>query len=116
MRDTRIKIKCGKCGHRHSSVDGVRKCHQGIEIWQCQWLVSFGWHEDYEVILPCEADSWLIFNEDGSERGYECAAGHDHVYCEARHAEGWDYAADELEAEGLRRNGIDAVSMRGDSI
>jgi hypothetical protein len=107
------RVLCGRCHRRHNGVDAVRVCCAGQELWPCTWLVVRGRDEDgQEIISECGADSWLM----AAERGYECAKGHSHVNAEARAREGWDYAADELEAEGLRRNGVDAVAMNGGSI
>jgi hypothetical protein len=104
-------IRCGHCGNRHDSVPAVRVCAAGGHIWPCGWLLVIGRDEDgQEIIGECGAESY------GDDRGYQCSAGHSHVYAEVRAAEGWDYASDPLEAEALRRNGVDAVSARGDSI
>jgi hypothetical protein len=87
------------------------------ETWACTWLVDHGYTEDGDPILrDCGAPSRVLVTEDGAERGYECDAGHSHVYAEHRANEGWDYADSPEEAARLRKNGVDAVSMRGDSI
>lgn len=104
-------ILCGHCQGRHDSIEAVRVCAAGGELWACTWLVSVGRDEDGgEIIRECGAESY------GNDRGYECAGGHSHVYAEYRAAEGWDYASDPVEAEALRRNGIDAVGPDGGSI
>ena len=91
-------ITCGNCHETHRSVEGVRVCHAG-KGWCCTWLLERH-GEDGLYVVECGALSW----ED--ERGYGCAAGHDHVYAEVRDAEGWDYASDAQEAEMMRRNGL----------
>lgn len=108
----RHTISCGKCREQHSSAEGVRKCHEGAEISSCAWLCRTGeYTEDGEqVVAECGADSW------DTPRGWKCAAGHEHVNDETRTREGWDYACDEGEADQLRSYGVDAVSVRGDSI
>lgn len=110
---TSTGIRCGHCQGRHDSVDAVRACAAGSEIWPCTWLVRVGLDEDGgHIIRECGAESW----EMPAGRGYECAAGHSHVSMEARWAEGWDYASDAEEATVMRKNGIDAVGPDGGSI
>lgn len=109
--DTAEGIRCGHCQGRHGAVEVIRACAAGVEIWPCGWLVVTGRDEDGdEIIRECGAESC------GDDRGYGCMAGHSHVYAEYRAIEGWEYASDALEAEALRRNGIDAVGPDGGAI
>ena len=103
---------------KHLTVEGVRQCHLNPESFTCTWLYErtdligdeeYGW-EPYTRIVECGAVAWP------TQRGWTCEAGHEHVTAEVRMTEGWDYASDPGEAEQLRRYGVDAVSMRGDSI
>lgn len=101
-------ITCGNCGNTHFAVATVRDCFAGT-TWPCTWLVEV-WREGECYPQECGAASWE------NERGYECEAGHSHVYAEVRDREGWDYASDAEEAEMMRRNGLDAVGPDGGSI
>lgn len=93
----------GGAAVRHASVDSVRACFAGMAF-LCSWLVRRGWNEDgEEIIEDCGA---LAFE---TARGWHCEAGHAHVAAEVRHAEGWEYAHDEIEAERMERAGVAAV-------
>ena len=46
-------------------------------------------------------------------RGWTCAAGHEHVTAEARHAEGWEYAECYDEAKALAAAGVEPLTMSG---
>lgn len=103
---------CGNCHDRHHEVATVRACYAGT-TWKCTWLVRAGHTEDGdEIIRECGAAS----TELPDDRGYTCEAGHSHIYCEVRAAEGWDYASDAEEAQMMRRYGLDAVGPDGGSI
>lgn len=78
------------------------------ETWPCTWLIE-GYGEDGLVHDECGAAT--RYRPDGS--GYDCATGHEHTYAEARQAQGWDYAADEGEAFGLARAGVEPREMDG---
>ena len=84
------QVKCGKCKKQHFSVQAVKACHEG-RLDACSWLVE-GYNEDGLIAVDCGAE--VIH----SERGWYCAKGHSYVYMEVRRDEGWDYAADEIEA------------------
>jgi hypothetical protein len=100
-------ITCGKCGQTHGAVEIVRACAAG-NTFPCPWLVDRGYNEDGEsVITECEALAW------GSDRGFECEAGHGHVYAEVRVREGWEYAEDRDEAAALAKVGVMPVQMDG---
>jgi hypothetical protein len=117
--------------HQHVAVADARACEAANLHFTCDWLVkrlpvlrepgpdatsedwdAYGDAMAYleEEIVPCGAFAWA------DDRGWTCNVGHAHVTAEARYAEGWDYAHDEDEARGLRRNGVDAVAMDGGSI
>lgn len=104
----RHNILCGKCGRPHGSVAAVRACHDGHEIYPCTWLVPIV-TEDGPGARDCGADAWAW----ADDRGYGCVAGHSHVYCEVRAAEGWDYAEDGPEAQRLARLGVTPMSIDG---
>ena len=106
-------IKCGKCRETHESIHAVRACYAGETIAPCTWLVKRTYSfvdeetgewwggEDGPVVEDCGAEA--IF----TDRGFECSAGHSHVFAEIRNAEGWDYAEDRGEAERLSKYGTE---------
>jgi hypothetical protein len=109
-------ITCGKCQTTHQSIDAVRACHDGATIATCGWLVERyqGWVDEETG----EGESWLVTVDCGAEciydeRGYRCAAGHEHVNMETRHREQWDYAEDAGEAMNLMRAGVQPFTMDG---
>lgn len=106
------KISCGKCQGHHNSAAGVRECYEGKEIGSCphQYYLRERTEDGLKMIEECGMDSW----ETG--RGSDCTYGHENVSMETQFAEGWRYADCPEEAANLRSMGIDAVSMRGDSI
>lgn len=102
-------IICGKCRETHGSVDAIRACYAG-NLHKCDWLVerTVSWFDEetgdgegYDVIEDCGAEAIV------TDRGFTCAAGHEHTYAEIRHAEGWDYAEDPDEAARLARAGTE---------
>lgn len=98
---------------RHDTVEGVRACFREEEIWECGWLNELVNPEDGEIVaVACKGVTWYL--PDG--RGYECEHGHDHIYCEVRASEGWDYAADPQEAGLLAGRGVHPVAMNGGPI
>ena len=111
-------IRCGKCANTHTSSDAVRACYEG-RLFTCHWLIEAPGHYvvvDEETgeadwieggVVDCNAEAIA------TERGWTCAAGHEHVTMQARHAEGWDYAHDAEEAKRLAVAGVDAVDMQG---
>lgn len=113
--DQNPTITCGKCTKaagfevKHYSVEGVRHCHLDEYAGPCGDFVQ-RYSEDGAYVGSCDALRW------GTERGSECELGHDYVDMDTRHRENWDYAHDEVEAANLRKHGVGAVSMRGDSI
>lgn len=60
----------------------------GADVFRCGWLVEH-WTEDGPGARECRAVAWL------TDRGWECAHGHEHVDMETRAAEGWDYFDDD---------------------
>lgn len=109
-------ITCGYCKKTHSAVALVKACYAG-DTGPCGWQynVPTVWSPEAEDFIDahtaeCDALSWW------DERGTYCEAGHEHINAETRHDEGWDYVDDAEEARRLRKLGIQAVSMRGDSI
>jgi hypothetical protein len=106
------KISCGNCKGHHNSPQGVRKCFEGKEIGSCpdQYYLP-GYTEDgLRMIEECAMDLWY------DDRGSTCTNGHFNASMETQYREGWRYADCPEEAANLRSMGIDAVSMRGDSI
>ncbi|WP_433259269.1 hypothetical protein ACQPYK_49690 (plasmid) [Streptosporangium sp. CA-135522] len=104
-----MPIKCGNCSNRHFSVTSVRMCYQYGGVLPCDWLIDTRrYTEDGEpIIVACGADAWT------TDRGWRCAAGHEHVSAEVRDREGWDYVTED-EAEGFARNtGRVPVLMNG---
>ena len=64
------------------------------------------------VAAECGGLAWFL----PEDRGYTCEYGHDHIYAEVRHHEGWDYAADPEEVGLLAGRGIQPVAMNGGGI
>lgn len=98
-------ITCGNCKNTHHSAAAVRACHTG-NLFPCHWGVEDA-DEDGQFIRDCAAEAIA------TERGWTCAAGHEHVTMEARHAERWDYAEDGVEAGRMAMHGMGAVHMDG---
>lgn len=97
----------------HADVTEVRECYLGPQTWRCDWLFGVRHPEDGEIYaVPCGARAWYL----PAGRGYTCAAGHEHIYAEVRAAEGFDYAADEVEAGLLAGRGVRPVAMNGGPI
>lgn len=97
----------------HASVDAVRACFLAEQTWVCEWLVPLMNPEDGETVaVDCGGLAWFL----PEDRGYTCEYGHDHIYAEVRHREGWDYAADPEEAGLLAGRGIQPVAMNGGGI
>jgi hypothetical protein len=96
------------CGQRHRFAATARRCERG-ETFACAWAVEYAF-EGEPYVRDCGATAW----ED--ERGWECEAGHAHVFPAAREREGWEYAEDEQEAGLLARAGVGAVAMDGSAI
>lgn len=97
----------------HASAAAVHACFFAEEIFTCGWRTAAVHPEDgehYEV--ECGGLSWYL--RDG--RGYTCEDGHEHIYAEVCHREGWDYAADSAEAGLLAGRGIRPVAMNGGPI
>lgn len=99
-------ITCGHCRETHRSVAAVRACSQGVPVFPCGWLVMIA-TEDGPAAVECGADA------EATDRGWTCAAGHEHVTAEARHREGWDYAEDAGEAMNMVRAGVEPRTMDG---
>lgn len=110
-------IRCGKCAETHASVDAVKACHAG-NLFTCHWLVEipFRWVTDEETgeVFDVEAHTRDCGAEAiATERGWTCAAGHEHVTAEARRNEGWDYAEEYGEAADLALAGVEPRTMSG---
>lgn len=112
-------IRCGHCDLSHHTVAQVRVCGTGVYVdpetgivregcAPCTWLIdTLQYDEDgQKIIRDCGHPAW------SDERGWRCAAGHEHVYGEVRATEGWDYADDD-EAAALAANGVVPVQMDG---
>lgn len=85
-------------------------------LWRCEWLVELRGrygvetNEDGEpIILECGAWAWEL----AGERGWTCEAGHEHVRCEVRDREMWDYCEDEGDAKNVARAGKRPHDMQG---
>lgn len=99
---------CGNCKQSHKAVESIKACYRG-DLFECDWLVSRvgGWvsedgeYDSYDEIVFCGAEAIV------SERGFECAVGHSHVYADIRRAEGWEYAEDGDEALRLAKSGVE---------
>lgn len=117
-------IKCGKCGERHGSAAAVAACYVGA-LFACHWMVERPgrWvaYVDDETgeevgdyieggIEDCGAEAIA------SERGWSCAAGHEHVNVQSRVAEGWDYAEEYGEARDLAFAGVEPRTMSGHAV
>ena len=112
-----LHILCGHCHDYHHSVAQVQVCgtsrytdpqtgHTHAPAWPCSWLMEFADGESGWAVRECGHPAFH------TERGHTCAAGHEHVCEEVRHAEGWDYADDD-EAAALAAAGITPVGMDG---
>lgn len=111
-----MSVTCGNCKETHHSVEAVRRCYAG-EASPCGWQYhardrwGFVTDEDGErIVLECKALAW------DTGRALVCEDGHEHVWAEARAAEGWDYAEDAEEARRLAKVGVASVGMDGGSI
>lgn len=104
-------ITCAHCKQTHHSVEAVRACSQGAQIFACCWTVErMKLHPEdglMPVIEDCGADAIA------TERGFECAAGHSHVTAEFQAREGWAYAEDRDEALALTKAGVQPFTMDG---
>ncbi len=115
-----MPITCGnRAGHpdgrpaTHATIGAVRACCTAERTWACDWLVPHMHPEDGEIYtLECGGLAWDL----PDDRGHTCEFGHEHVHAEARHAEGWDYAADPEEAGLLAGRGVIPVAMDGGPI
>jgi hypothetical protein len=104
------KIRCGKCHGRHRYPIQVQACYGVLgDVWPCSWqlevLLPTGDPDEpyYEGVAECGAPSRM--REDGT--GYDCEAGHEHTFAEARQRAGWDYAEDADEARQLMKYGTE---------
>lgn len=114
--DRSLHIRCGHCEGTHHSVAQVQVCgtsrYTGPDgvvhdpAWACSWLIEFTDGEGYPAVRECGHPAFH------TARGSDCAAGHEHVRDEVRHAEGWEYA-DPDEAGALAAMGIKPVGMDG---
>ncbi|MGP3953472.1 hypothetical protein [Streptomyces sp. 7N604] len=73
----------------------------------CDWLV-----EDYDEDGPTTRDCGARVHH--TDTGWCCERGHSHTYAEHRHAQGWDYCDDAIEAARLAQVGVIGVRP-GDS-
>lgn len=115
-----MSIRCGHCKNTHPTVADVRACAttpaRRPADFACGWLIhrraggtwiDGEWY-DYEAAdVECGADAWA------DDTGWTCAAGHSHVTAQARHEQGWDYAADQGEADALAKRGTEPRDMQG---
>lgn len=78
----------------------------GQEVFPCSWAVEVSRHTGPHEFIDCDDFDGCVRClpfEDGpriedcgapaiaDERGFHCAAGHEHVTMQARHDEGWEY-------------------------
>lgn len=109
------QIRCGNRKHTettyHIDIADIRACCAHDETWACTWLVAFSLEGETHT-RDCGAVSWNL----PGERGYTCTNGYEHIYCEVRAAERWDYAADSAEAGLLAGRGVRPVAVDGTGI
>jgi hypothetical protein len=106
----------GQERHEHRTIAEVRSCSRaardeanGIQVWQCSWLLLGRYDDGSTYSYPCEAPARYT---DG--RGsYECEAGHDHIALEVQAEQGIAYASDRDEALSLMRAGVQPLAMTG---
>lgn len=104
-----MNAKCGKCAKTHSSIASYKACHTG-DLFSCHWMVQRyvgDPDEPWLTVVDCGAEAIA------TERGWTCAAGHEHVTMQARHDEGWDYAEDAGEAHAMVGAGVTPFTMDG---
>jgi hypothetical protein len=94
------------CDSFHDLVADARRC-ESQDWFRCSWLIERS-TEDGLIAVDCGA--WAK----ADDRGWQCEAGHSHVYMDVRDTEGWDYADGDGEAKQLLGLGVDVVSMHGD--
>lgn len=106
----------GQDRHEHGTVAEVRECAQaardeaaGIPVWKCSWLLEGRYDDGSRYSYPCEAPTRYT-----DERGsYACLAGHDHIALEVQAEQGIAYTDDAEEAAGLRKAGLQPLTMAG---
>lgn len=102
-------INCGHCRGTHPDIATIKACATG-NLFPCHWAVEKfvgSPDERWLQVVDCGADAIA------TERGWTCAAGHEHVNIETRHAERWDYVEDFGEAMNLARAGVEPLTMSG---
>jgi hypothetical protein len=119
LPDTAGTIRCGSCRSRHLTTADVLACYvaKGLitDMWSCGWqyegAIATGDPDEpwYLGIIECDAPAQL--RADGT--GYDCLAGHEHTYAEARQAQGWEYCEDDDEAGRLAKLGVEPRTMTG---
>lgn len=97
-------------GQTFQTVFAARKVVEGWTLSDtgCTWMVEHREFDGYDLaewIANCDAE--LVY----SDRGWLCAAGHEHVTAEVRDAEGWDYAQDAYDSAVITQAGRQAVPM-----
>jgi hypothetical protein len=107
--------------HSHPTVDDVRECftaaqaeRKGIPVSPCSWLMEGSYDDGSRYTYECGRPTWPW--DERAPGAYRCTAGHDFIPAETRYSEGWDYAADYEEAEGMARSGVFPVAMDGTAI
>jgi hypothetical protein len=102
----------GGCPGWHNTAAEVKACFEAKKdgAWPCSWVVQSRYDDGSYFYHDCGAPTRYT---DEARGIYECDRGHDHVPAEVRQAEGWDYAADQGEAEQLTRNGVRPMQMDG---
>jgi hypothetical protein len=96
----------------------------GHEVFACSWAVEVrghaGPHEFDDEYGECHRCMPFVEGPRiencgapavADERGFRCAAGHEHVSMQARHDEGWDYFDDD-EIAGMRQGGLAYTGVR----
>jgi hypothetical protein len=103
-------------GQVFQTVWAARKVHEGATLeGSCMWSVSYYpepttdpetgevyyYDDPFPLVRDCGAE--VV----STRRGWECAAGHSHVWAEVREAEGWEYAEDDDEAARMIKAGVE---------
>ena len=106
----------GQERHEHGTVAEVKACAmaardeaRGIQVWPCSWLLE-GRYDDWSIFTyPCGAPTRYT----DARGSYACEGGHDHIALEVQAEMGIAYTDDPAEAAGLRKAGVQPLTMAG---